>query len=138
MTTSIILCLAIWMIFGGWTSIETDEQEELLIHRPWNYNGTLEVRIGNAAWKSVEQNPKSCEKDDELHFGSHNTYEVTSGKVRCKGANDILKLGTWLITAKGQLIMDTYSLTINILNKDTLQITHENGKYHDRYTYVHK
>ncbi len=121
-----------------WTPNLKDQQELMLTQKPWNFNAKLEGRVGNGQWKVLTPETKKCEKDDVLIFGIHNTYEVNYGKSKCDEQKTSSRSGTWLISAKGKLLMDNYSLTIDILNEDTLQVTRHSGQYHDRYTYLHK
>jgi hypothetical protein len=124
------------MICG--TSKLIDERELLLTQKPWNFNAKLEGRVNDGQWKILHSETKKCDKDDVLLFGIHNTYEVNYGKYKCDDQKISTRSVTWLITAKGKLLMDNYSLTINILNEDTLQVTRHSGQYQDRYTYLHK
>ena len=135
-TLIVIVGAAILMIC--WTSKLIDERESLLTKKPWNFNAKLEGRIGDGQWKDLHSETKKCEKDDVLIFGINNTYEVNYGKSKCDEQKTSSRSGTWLITAKGKLLMDNYILTIDILNEDTLQVTRHSGQYHDRYTYFHK
>ena len=121
-----------------WTSKLKDQRELLLIQKPWNFNAKLEGRVGDGQWKIIHSETKKCDKDDVLIFGIHNTYEVNYGKAKCDDQKALTRSGTWLLTAKGKLLMDNYSLTINILNEDSLQVTRHSGQYQDRYTYLHK
>lgn len=136
--SAFIVILGTATIMICWKSKISDHRELFLTHKPWIFNAKLEGRVGDGQWKVLHSETNQCDKDDLLIFSIHNTYEVDYGEAKCDDKKTSNRSGTWLISAKGKLLMDNYILTINILNEDTLQVTRHNGRYQDRYTYLHK
>ena len=134
---------AFCLIFLGMAPDEVSLNGYFITRKPWLYNSTLEADSAGT-WRKIPETVAKCQEDDLISFkytaGSYfsGTYEITSGKLRCKSKPDVSHKGTWSISTNGRtMMMDDYELTVVKANRDTLQLIRGKGKHRDRYTFTH-